>query len=63
MSPASLSPRPGVRLRVRAPAKVNLTLRVLERMDDGFHRLETLFQAVALEDTVTLEAAPGQAVL
>jgi 4-diphosphocytidyl-2-C-methyl-D-erythritol kinase len=31
-------------------------------MDDGFHRLETLFQAVSLEDTVTVEAAPDRGV-
>ncbi|HCK34552.1 MAG TPA: 4-(cytidine 5'-diphospho)-2-C-methyl-D-erythritol kinase, partial [Gemmatimonadetes bacterium] len=29
-----------------APAKVNLFLKVLHRRSDGFHELETLFQAI-----------------
>jgi len=37
-------------VRAEAPAKVNLYLRVLHRRPDGFHELETLFQAVALSD-------------
>lgn len=57
MSPIPESPPPDRTIRVRAPAKVNLTLRILERMDDGFHRLETLFQAVGLEDVVTVQAS------
>jgi 4-diphosphocytidyl-2-C-methyl-D-erythritol kinase len=35
-----------------APAKVNLFLRVLERRSDGFHEIETLFQAIDLYDEV-----------
>lgn len=40
------------RLVVDAPAKVNLFLRVLHRRPDGFHELETLFQAISLADVV-----------
>lgn len=40
------------RLVVHAPAKVNLILRVLHRRPDGFHELETLFQAISLADVV-----------
>jgi 4-diphosphocytidyl-2-C-methyl-D-erythritol kinase len=46
-------------LQVGAPAKVNLTLRILERTPDGFHRLETLFQAVDLQDSLTVSTIPG----
>jgi 4-diphosphocytidyl-2-C-methyl-D-erythritol kinase len=47
---------------VRAPAKVNLTLRILERRPSGFHDLETLFQAVALHDDLVVRRRPEQGV-
>lgn len=37
---------------VDAPAKVNLFLRILDKRADGFHEVETLFQAVSLSDEV-----------
>lgn len=42
----------GRRLRLRAPAKVNLHLEVLRRRHDGYHEIETVFQAVQLFDKV-----------
>jgi len=45
-------------LSVAAPAKVNLFLRVLAQRADGFHELETLFQAVDFADHVELQAGP-----
>ena len=39
-------------IAVRAPAKVNLQLAVGPRGDDGYHPLATVFQAVALWETV-----------
>lgn len=48
------------RVRVEAPAKVNLRLRVLAREESGFHSLETVFCAVSLADTVEVRrGAPG----
>src|SRR5262245_18894767 len=41
------------RVQVRAPAKINLTLRVLGTRPDGYHELRTMFQSVALHDTLT----------
>ena len=41
-------------VRVSAPAKINLALRVLAREDSGFHQLETLFCAVGFEDLLSL---------
>lgn len=46
-------------VRVRACAKINLTLRVLGIRDDGYHELRTTFQSLALHDTLTFSRAPG----
>ncbi len=42
-------------IRIHAPAKVNLTLRVLARESSGFHQLETLFVALEYCDLITLQ--------
>lgn len=44
---------------VRAPAKVNLALAVGPLGDDGYHPIETVFQAVSLYDELTATAAEG----
>jgi 4-diphosphocytidyl-2-C-methyl-D-erythritol kinase len=47
---------------VRAPAKINLCLRVTGRRDDGFHLLDSLVAPITLFDHLTLRAMPSQAV-
>ena len=37
-------------VRVRCPAKINLGLWILGRREDGYHEVDTILQAVALED-------------
>jgi 4-diphosphocytidyl-2-C-methyl-D-erythritol kinase len=51
------------RVRIKTPAKINLFLRVLERRPDGYHNIETLFQAVDLEDELIIEKTDGPSVL
>ena len=43
----------------KAPAKINLTLRVVGRRADGYHQLESLVAFADLADTLSLE--PGEA--
>jgi 4-diphosphocytidyl-2-C-methyl-D-erythritol kinase len=52
-------PAAGARVRVRACAKINLTLRVLGKRPDGYHELRTTFQSVALHDTLTFASTSG----
>ncbi|MDR5682890.1 MAG: 4-(cytidine 5'-diphospho)-2-C-methyl-D-erythritol kinase [Armatimonadota bacterium] len=44
-------------LRLNAYAKVNLTLDVLGRRDDGYHDIETVLHTLELHDTVILREA------
>ena len=46
-----------VELIVRAPAKINLHLGVGAPREDGFHPLETVYQAVGLYDDLSVSAA------
>lgn len=52
-----------MRERTRAPAKVNLRLRVHERQPSGYHRIETLFCTLELSDEITIDVAEGRDVL
>jgi 4-diphosphocytidyl-2-C-methyl-D-erythritol kinase len=47
------------RVRVHAPAKINLTLRVLGVRLDGYHELRTTFQSLELHDTLTFTKIRG----
>lgn len=41
-------------IELQAPCKINIHLRVLPKRSDGFHGLESLFQAVSLCDSISL---------
>ena len=59
--PVAKRSRGGKSLRLRAFAKVNLSLSVLGRRPDGYHELRTIFQTISLHDTVELSITPGSA--
>jgi len=42
-------------LRILAPAKVNLSLRIIGRRPDGYHLLDSLMAPVSLYDEITVE--------
>lgn len=48
-------------MKLRAPAKVNLHLKILGRRPDGYHELETLMVRAGVEDTLEFERSdsPG----
>jgi 4-diphosphocytidyl-2-C-methyl-D-erythritol kinase len=46
-------------LRLKAPAKINIDLKVLGQDESGYHQLETQFAAVGLCDVVTVALEDG----
>lgn len=44
-------------LAIPAPAKINLTLKVLKKRPDGYHELETIMHKISLVDIIRLETA------
>ena len=40
---------------LKAPAKINLFLKILARRPDGYHTIETLFEKIALFDKIKLQ--------
>jgi 4-diphosphocytidyl-2-C-methyl-D-erythritol kinase len=47
-------------MQVIAPAKINLSLRVLGRRSDGFHEIETLIAPISLCDEIKIEQRSGK---
>src|SRR5205807_2506339 len=58
-SPRRMAAERARRIRVRAYAKINLSLRIVSARPDGYHELRTEFQSIALQDTLTVRATPG----
>lgn len=44
-------------IKVAAPAKINLTLEVLDKRQDGFHNIKSIMQAISLYDYLTLNVS------
>src|SRR5205814_7801552 len=53
----SLLRRAEALMDVKAYAKINLGLRVTAKREDGFHDIETIFQAISLCDTLSFTPA------
>ena len=46
-------------VRIRAPAKVNLILRILGRLPTGYHQIWSIMQTVDLADRLTIRVVPS----
>ena len=46
-------------ITVKACAKINLSLRIKAKRDDGFHEVQTIVQAIDLSDRLTCEGKRG----
>jgi len=42
-------------MKINAPAKINLSLDVLKKRDDGYHELKMIMQSVSLYDEINIE--------
>lgn len=49
-------------IRVEAPAKLNLTLDVVGKREDGYHEMKMVMQSVSLVDSLTLTTGPGEGI-
>ncbi len=46
-------------VKIKANAKINLSLSVLGKRDDGYHEMDTVMQSISLYDNVTIKKAKG----
>ena len=47
-------------LHLESPAKVNLTLEILKKREDGYHEVRTILQKISLHDTLLVSLKKGE---
>lgn len=50
-------------IQVLAPAKLNLFLKILNKRQDGFHNIETVFEKISLFDKIILKEIPSNEII
>lgn len=48
----------GASIKVKCPAKINLTLKITGKREDGFHNIESIMQTISLFDYLTIKTEP-----
>ena len=43
-------------IKIQCPAKINLTLEIVNRREDGFHNIKSIMQMISLYDYLTIDA-------
>lgn len=51
-----------MKIKLKAPAKINLFLEITGKRPDGYHNLESIMQTVSLYDEVTVEDCAGDTI-
>lgn len=57
LSPAQSAEK---KIKIQCPAKINLTLKITGKRDDGFHNIESIMQTISLFDYLTISAEPAE---
>ena len=47
-------------MKIKAPAKINLNLRILGRLNDGYHLIDSLMVPISLYDVIEIRKARGR---
>lgn len=47
-------------VKIKCPAKINLTLEVVNRRDDGFHNIKSIMQMISLYDYLTITVTKSE---
>lgn len=50
------------RISVNCPAKINLTLEIVNKREDGFHNIKSIMQTISLYDKLDIEFEPAKSV-
>ena len=49
-----------MQVKVKTPAKINLTLEVLGKREDGFHDIQSIMQMINLYDYLTIDVEKSE---
>ena len=47
-------------IKIKCPAKLNLTLEVVNKREDGFHNIKSIMQLISLYDFLDIEALESE---